>query len=265
MKKTFLLLFLSIPLLVFSGCNQRQQGEEHLGASYYKKPDGVYYGEDKLKNADKETFKLLNDPIWSEYATDKNRAYGFGKELKNVDLNSFNVLSFRYAKDKTNVFCFGDKLEKADPESFENSEKWDTYSKDKNSVYFNCNIIDIAEPQSFTVYFGGEGIAKDKNNVFCGQEKLKGADASTFSQVIPPNPEERGAHFEYTKDKSNVYYRCNYIVKNADSETFEVIDFNFAKDKNHIFKDGAILEGFNPKTFKSEDVEFDSMGEVIKK
>lgn len=250
-------------IFVFSGCSNNSfiaeptndsQKEHFFGAGYYKRPDGIYYHDKKLKNADKETFKLLNEPIWSEYATDKNHAYGFGKELKNIDLASFKVLNFRYAQDKNNIYCFGEKLlvktfQKANPGTFISNPKMDPYAKDKNHAYYNCDVIEGANSKSFTVL--ASDVAKDDVSVFCGKTKLKNADSESF-YVFPLQTGKGTITADYSKDKNNVYYRCKHIVKNADPNSFEIINSYFAKDAKHIFNNGRIApNNFDVNSFQS--------------
>jgi len=69
-------------------------------------------------------------------------------------------------------------------------------------------------------------------------------------------------HDGYEKKDGQVYHKWFHggnwtkeytLIEEADAETFETIDHNLnldlAKDKNHVFKDAAVLENADPKTF----------------
>lgn len=53
----------------------------------------------------------------------------------------------------------------------------------------------------------------------------------------------------YAKDDKKVFY-ASYEIKDADPETFQVLNGLFAKDKEHVFYDAQTIEGINPKTFE---------------
>jgi len=52
-----------------------------------------------------------------------------------------------------------------------------------------------------------------------------------------------------TGDDGNVYF-YNQLVYAADPETFEVLDFDYAKDKNYVFYDGRVINQVDPETFE---------------
>ena len=108
----------------------------------------------------------------------------------------------------------------------------DGYIIDKNNVYYI-----IIKPTSFAEH-GGHGY----------KILLKNADADSFEEL------EVG----YGKDKKNVYLKGK-LIKNADPETFEIIDFvnensygdkNYSKDKNYVFFYGEQIQNANAKTFQ---------------
>lgn len=239
--KRFLIFFITCALSC--GCTPKDQNtienikNEFLGAGYHRFSDHVDYHNRIIPNADPKTFKLLNSPIWTEYAIDKERVFGFGKELTNADLTSFQTLSFRYAKDKNKVYCFGDTLESADAKTFETSEFIDPYAKDKNYTYFNCKILD-EESETFEVL--APMIAKNKNNVFCHAFINTEADAQTY-HILPSSKQKNAPSSLYAKDTNNVYFNCSQILKYADTETFKIIDINLAMDKNNLYKGNQII------------------------
>ncbi|MEM1068543.1 MAG: DKNYY domain-containing protein [Planctomycetota bacterium] len=72
-------------------------------------------------------------------------------------------------------------------------------------------------------------------------------DAASFQALSP----------QYSKDKQNVYYRWIspgrfwvIDVPNADPESFEVVGFNLARDKNHVWWYGSILPDVESATLE---------------
>jgi hypothetical protein len=101
----------------------------------------------------------------------------------------------------------------------------------------NGNVYYIIKPSNFAEH-GGHG----------SKILLKNADPDSFEEL------EVG----YGKDKKNVYLKGN-LIKKADPETFEIIDFvnknsygdkDYSKDKNYVFFYGEQIQNANPKTFQ---------------
>jgi len=93
---------------------------------------------------------------------------------------------------------------------------------------------------------GGTAYFKDKNNVYLGfsgkgtmVEKIKNADPETF-EVLDSC---------YAKDKNNVYC-TSQIVMNADPNSFELLDYDYAKDANSVFQGLAVYKEVDPETFQ---------------
>ena len=127
-------------------------------------------------------------------------------KIKEADRNSFKILDYYIAKDKKNVYYKGKKMENVDSESFK--EFGSFIAKDKNRVFYiegneDIKDIDVAsfEMMGDTYYFS------DKKNVFAikyggefpdgqGFVKLKNIDRNSFSTLSR----------EIGKDKNGVYY-----------------------------------------------------------
>ena len=95
----------------------------------------------------------------------------------------------------------------------------------------NVNPIDVNK-ETFKVH-ENEKFASDDKNVFFMGNKIDGADPMTF-MVISEESE-----MCYAKDKKSVYiYLDDGVIMNvigADPETFEVLAFPYAKDKNDAY------------------------------
>ena len=60
---------------------------------------------------------------------------------------------------------------------------------------------------------------------------------------------------EYSKDKNKVYYKwispgvfCVVTIPDADPKTFQVMDFNLARDKKHVWRTDMVIEGVDATT-----------------
>ena len=52
--------------------------------------------------------------------------------------------------------------------------------------------------------------------------------------------------YSYTKDKNNVYF-LDRKLENVDPDTFEILNSHDARDKTHTYKDGILQESIIPK------------------
>ncbi len=254
-----------------------------LWNNYYVKNEGeVYYNWKRIKDADFESFEIL-EPIkletlyvsdgssFAPYTKDKNNVYFSWKKIEWADPNTFEVLWWFYAKDKNNVYTEKIKIKNADSDTFK--VLWWFYSRDKDGVYFSWKNIDWATPDTFevlsrgywkdwnkvyflddiikyeldlnTIYFFKDSIfIKDKNGIYCGRKKLNNADIDTFEIL----------EFWYAKDKNNIYrdaFLCSISKVNwANPESFNVITQSFSKDENNIYYLDNKIEGADLETFE---------------
>ena len=99
-----------------------------------KDKNNLYFFEDKVNNIDVKTLEIMTDEF-SIYLKDKNGVYilfsyngGLPvdldnmimslKILKNVDKQTFQLISGGYSKDKNSVYYIGKKIDGADPKNF---------------------------------------------------------------------------------------------------------------------------------------------------
>jgi len=235
---------LLIPLMALCAGSLPSAGMAEMKApppGYEIRNDGVYFGYrprsmTRLKNADKETFKV--------YAYDTKTF----KALKNGSFAAGD-----YGRDKTHVYYNENIIKGADPDSFEvlvfergskkyfgpNYEK--SYSKDKSHVYHRGKIIDKADPASFKLLgdsHGGDYYWKDKSHVYYIDRVVTGADPNSF-QVL---------NSRYAKDKSHVYR--GDVKVDGDPNTFEILDFSIVKDKSHVWAHGRVWKGEDAASFE---------------
>ncbi len=76
------------------------------------------------------------------------------------------------------------------------------------------------------------------DNVYRKDSLIVGADAETFEIIS----------WDWQRDK-NFYYRFGKKITTIDRKSFELLDYHYAKDKNHVFYDENIIEGADAKTF----------------
>jgi hypothetical protein len=239
--------------------NEYDETEEE-NTRYWTDGKKVFYKSSEIKGADIESF--IHFPGYVGYAKDKNTVYRDSKRFKEADKDTFEVLNFNYAKDKSNVWTLIGKIENVDAGTFEvcdsgkyslghhvKNGKWYElfvsygFGKDKNNVYYydtlgKPKILKNAIPESFVSlddgYFG-----YDENTVFCKYNKLNKANPKTWKLY-------KVGYF-YSKDKYIYYF--NRIIKDADVETFEIIEnvpssdlvFQYAKDKNNYYNNDDII------------------------
>lgn len=67
---------------------------------------------------------------------------------------------------------------------------------------------------------------------------IVGADAKTFEIIS----------WDWERDK-NYYYRFGKKIPSIDRQSFELLDYHYAKDKYHVYYDENIIEGADTKTF----------------
>lgn len=194
---------------------------------YYSDGKNIFFEDNIIENADLETFDIVgltNDSYLScfkeEYTRDKNFVYSFGRKIDGADSDTFKVLGDYYAKDKNSAYCDRKKMDPSvDINSFQSLDY--NYAKDKNSVYKHGLKID-RDVDSFIII--NSMYSKDNLGVyfeadFVPLEKIEGADPHTFEVVYQKN--------------SN-----GYIIN------------EYAKDKNNVYRDGQLIEGADPKTYK---------------
>ncbi len=192
---------------------------------------------DLAKEIDLESFVLYGDISKQYYNSDSHILYA--KDARGV-----------YMRLLCNDVAFFVEIEEADPDSFEILNH--CYSKDENRVYFTNVVITDANSKTFKVL--DRNYSKDSIDIYFQQYAIVGADMGSFK--IVSNNEKEGY---YSKDKEHLFQR-HLIVSNLapenftiektddiekglfdclnneiDKDTFEVINSNYAKDKNNVY------------------------------
>jgi len=108
---------------------------------------------------------------------------------------------------------------------------------------------------------------RDKNHIYVFDE-LKDDEYGAKVQILNADPdtfEPIGHYTVYAKDKKHIY-GCGRVINDADINTFEFIGDDFAKDKNHVYKEArsyntlripncavGMIKGADPKTFNIKE------------
>ena len=238
----------------------------------YRNKNDIYFQKGgkilQIKNVDAKTFEKINGHSYldNKYYRDKNNVYYFSEDkmlkLENADRNSVNELSENILKDKNYVYFENQQIKGLDVNSFKviyqnRISEPENLIKDKNGVYyidenkktlikFKNNEIDI---ESFGIanemlddYF------KDKNNVYYLENyklhKLDDLDIETYQNI---------SMTRYKKDKNNLYYKWKK-VKGVNPDDIEIIENNFIKIKNTLYK----ISNFGGKEAEIEPLSVDT-------
>lgn len=223
---------------------------------YFQKGGKIY----PIKNVDAKTFEKINGRSYldNKYYRDKNNVYFENQQIKGLDVNSFKVIyenrisePENLIKDKNGVYYIDEnkktlikfRNDEIDIESFGiANEMLDDYFKDKNNVYYLENYkLHKLDDLDIETYqnISMTRYKKDKNNLYFKWKKVKGANPDDI-EIIENN---------FIKIKNTLYKISNFEGKEAeieplsvDADTFEEIDNNYYRDKNNIYfyKDGNL-------------------------
>ena len=218
---------------------------EVLDDRYARTDSLLFYKGDIVPGVDPKTVV-----IHKSYIEDKNDVYWRNLPLHVSDRESFTFVKKKndildWAKDKNYVYCLWRNSKEsnivratiADYDSFEAIDMY--YARDKVQVYYCDTILPGADPSSF-IKIGYE-LYRDTKSVYYRGKKVCDYTAS-FKDFL----------YNYITDGCQVYYlgyKVAKVLEGADVSTFEIMD-GYAKDKNHVYLHGEIVEGADPKTFK---------------
>ncbi len=216
--------------------NRYEWGEKkgyHL--SWWKE----YYDSKLIKDVDLQTFQVLN----KYYAKDKERVYFKGQPVYNADSKSFKVIEWVYWKDKNYVFLEWGPIFWADSKTFKILWWW--YAKDRNKIYYSRTPVKWADIRSFEV-LTWDKCKNEKDLVYMWEDWIPVIEWDFFERLMW---NKKIKYTYYGKDKNNVYFQWQ-IIKGADPATFIIICVPWAKDKKYVYRDNKIFSGADPKTFK---------------
>lgn len=163
------------------------------GWPWFVRDDRLYFGMQEMRNADKSTFRPLNE--W--WGRDADHLYCAGSRVREADAETFRVLNSLYAKDSRNAYTIMGSIRGADASSFEAIGPTDHlfnttngYAKDLHLVYHTivggkACVVKGADAASFTAL--GKGYGADKSAVYFERKKVLGADPEKWKHVRGPH------------------------------------------------------------------------------
>jgi hypothetical protein len=257
---------------------------QDLGKGYAKDKNSIFVDGVSKSSFDAATFQILEN----YYTKDKDSVHRGHAIVSDADAGTFEVIGL-FAKDKNHVYCDNDVVEGFDIQTFENINDWyiadvdsiyfcdglygvdiidrnefcpfkifeDKYARDNNYVYYEGRILEDANPASFSVIDSeSDDYSKDDKNVFIRAWKTEATDPQTFELSKRAK--------DYARDKNNFYYKGHKLDFSIDWRTLTNVCSSYdnslvwglAKDRNYLYLNGEILEGFNPKTFEYLAVDY---------
>lgn len=141
------------------------------------------------------------------------------------------------------TFSFGtrcDTLPGADPVTFKQVSDW--LGHDSKRVYFEATPVpgvDVA-----TVRAKRYPLYCDKNDYYYMTKPLHVVDMPSFKTI---NWQDNDV---WAKDSRCVYYD-SLRLDGVDMATFQVVNRDYAVDKNHVYMDGVVLAEADPATFET--------------
>jgi len=215
------------------------------------------FSPDALVGIRKDSLKILGEVKKQAYSSDYKAIYAkdessvYMRSLCNerapfvkiigANPDTFVVLDYCYSKDKNNAYFINKVIAGVDLNTFSVIES--NYSKDDKSVYFQRHRIDEVDLDSFKITLNSREkgyYSRDKNNFYKGYLKV-----GRFNKDKNTKPTDG------VVDCSN---------ENIDSNSFEVVNSNFVKDKNGVYffvkSAGGIdycdrVDGANPLSFEA--------------
>ena len=250
---------------------------ERMGETYYfRDKNNIFglkdynpYNLEMLKNIDRNSFNTLS----KEIGKDKNGVYYFGEKIDGISSNNAKVvealgdndyilqsgndhyLMTVNEKDSDNNEKF--EIKKIDSlnidfDTFKYFEMSDLY-KDKNSFYYHSDndlkkIKSDIDVKSAEKVMKLNDFIKDKNNLYYySNGKIEKINLKIDVNNLEYLDDENSTFSNYLRDGKNVYFVDNEhgkirIVKNADRNTFKVVNGNYGVDSKNVYYLGEKLD-----------------------
>ena len=227
---------------------------EDLNGDFYKDKNGVYYEGMLMKGIDSKSFEPF---VNYTHVKDKNGIYSFyPKENEiviekveispEIDLKTLQPIEnySEYSKDKNNVYYHFQKIEDVDTGTFE--PEGYSIGKDKMGVYYETLKVNGVDVNSFEVL--KNDFFKDKNNVYYKNKKLEIFKPKNFEVIDYSLVKQNEDLYYFTEDENNNTKFVPLESKNVDIDTFQILDDDYAKDKNNTYYKGKIFKEADVKT-----------------
>ena len=153
------------------------------------------------------------------------------KSFKSFEDRNKTVMDSYYGKDNKNVYLLGKKLKNVSPKEFEILNE--DYIKDDKNIY----KVKLEEALFFS-----------SNEINTKKISVDGLDVKTFRTL----ENDKEIETNYFGDKNSVYYIYENIdkIKEADRNSFKILDYYIAKDKKNVYYKGKKMENVDSESFK---------------
>lgn len=243
-------------------------------------PDGQ--GFIKLPNIDRNNFITLSEEI----GKDKNGVYYFGEKINGINPNNVRVIEEMgqdnyilqsennyYLTFNSNSDLYDRKNDKIEAKKINNLNiDFSTfkyfgilnYYKDKNSFYYRSDN-DLKKIKSEIDVKGADKVlelndfVKDKNNLYYfSNGKIEKINLNIDVKSLEFFDDIDSSYSSYIKDRNNVYFVDNEngkvkIVKNADKNTFQIVNGNYGVDRKNVYYNGEKLDSVRVEGLKIFD------------
>ena len=243
-------------------------------------PDGE--GFIKLPNIDRNSFITLSE----EFGKDKNGIYYIGEKINGINPNNVRVIEEMgqdnyilqsennyYLTFNSNKDLYDRKNDKIEAKKINNLNiDFSTfkyfgifnYYKDKNSFYYHSDNdfkkiksgIDVGSAEKVLEL---NDFVKDKNNLYYfSNGKIEKINLNIDVKSLEFFDDIDSSYSSYIKDRNNVYFVDNKngkvrIVKNADKNTFQIVNGNYGVDRKNVYYNGEKLDSVGIEGLKIFD------------
>ncbi|KXB60200.1 cell wall-binding repeat protein [Leptotrichia wadei] len=243
-------------------------------------PDGE--GFVKLPNIDRNSFITLSEEI----GKDKNGVYYIDEKINGINPNKVKVIekigqdnyilqseNNYYLTFNSNSDLYDRKNDKIEAKKINNLNiDFSTfkyfgifnYYKDKNSFYYHSDNdfkkiksgIDVGSADKMLEL---NDFVKDKNNLYYfSNGKIEKINLNIDVKSLEFFDDIDSSYSNYIKDRNNVYFVDNKngkvkIVKNADKNTFQIVNRNYGVDRKNVYYNGEKLDSVGIEGLKIFD------------
>ena len=187
----------------------------------------------------------------SLYAVRGSKALYDGKEIRQADVHTFQILGYGYAKDRYNVYLDGQVLRFVDPQTF---RLHGNPNQPGGPAGGNQPLGEVQPGRGHdhetaghghggSYYDNGYGYQPsymvNRNDVYFNGKLIRDASGSSFKDLGDG----------YGKDAFRAYYYGERIPE-ASGSTFKVLTDGYSRDSFRAFYRGVVIEGANGGSFK---------------
>lgn len=144
-----------------------------------------------------------------------------------ADQTTFRLLDpdGRFACDDSKVFYFGIEIEGADPKTFRRLKGDFSVDDDQAFLGHRTLAVDVATFRALSPGY--------VHRIWMNRDVYKGDEVLTG----------------WNCDDKHVYYGLQ-LIEQADADSFEYLQYRYAKDDQHVYHEGELIEEADPETFQ---------------